>query len=336
MAESLKSKRIKFKKSGNQRKFILGAKNKLGLNYEQFSQKLGICARTLKDWEKEKFSMTFGAVNFICKRLNTKFPKDTEIMDKYWYAIKGAKKGGNATFRKYGIIGGNQEIRKEKWREWWDKEGKFKENIVIGKRKTIKKPIKSTELAEFVGIVLGDGGISKMQVAITLHRITDKEYSFFVRRLIKKLFNVSPGKYCHLNGLADSIVVSRRELVEFCVKKLGLKVGNKIKNQVDIPDWIKNNKKYRIACIRGLVDTDGSVYNHKYISGGKQYCYKKISFTSLSKPLAQSVYKFIKENDMNPSLYREKDVKLESRNDVSKYFSIFNSHNSKHLKRYKN
>lgn len=336
MAESLKSKRVKFIKTGDQGRFLLNAKNELDLSHDQFSRKLGVCSRTLRDWEKEKFNMSLGAVNFICKKLKIKIPKNIEILDNYWYVVKGAKKGGINNYKKYGVVGGDQKIRKEKWQEWWDKEGKFNKHSVIGKRMPIKKPRRSAELAEFVGIVLGDGGISEMQVTITLHRITDREYSFFVRKLIKKLFGVVPGEYCNLSALADSIVVSRKELVEFCVQGLGLKVGNKIKNQVDIPDWIKNNKKYFIACVRGLVDTDGSIYNHKYISGGKKYSYKKISFTSLSKPLARSVYAFLKENNINPGLYKEKDVKLESQADVARYFSIFGSHNPKHLKRYKN
>lgn len=334
MAESFKSSRIKFKKSGDQRKFILNAKNKLDLNYEQFSQKLGICSRTLRDWEKEKFNMPLSAMSFICKKLNIEFPKGIKIIDKYWYVAKGAKKGGMATFKKYGVIGGSQEIRKEKWREWWGREGKFKENIVIGKRKTIKKPKKSKDLAEFVGIMLGDGGISKMQIAITLHRITDRKYNFFIRKLIKKLFSVIPGKYCKLNSLADSIVVSRAELVDFCVNSLGLKIGNKVKQQVDIPLWIRKNKNFEIACVRGLVDTDGSVFTHRYKSKGKYYSYKKLSFTSLSKPIILSVYDILRKNGLNPRICRHKDVRLDSRTDMEKYFRIFGSSNHKHLKRY--
>lgn len=78
----------------------------------------------------------------------------------------------------------------------------------------------------------------------------------------------------------------------------GLKPGNKIKNQVSVPDWIKRDLKWIennqeewekiflplvIHCLRGLMDTDGSIYvnHHKK----KNYTSIAIQFTNGSKPL---------------------------------------------------
>jgi hypothetical protein len=88
--------------------------------------------------------------------------------------------------------------------------------------------------------------------------------------------------------------------------------------------------------VRGLVDTDGSVFDHKYISGGKSYSYKKLQFTSLSRPLARSVYGVLKDIGLNPTFYRGKDVKIENKADMKRYFEVIGSSNPKHLKRYKN
>lgn len=335
MVETFKCKRVKFNK-GAQRKFILAAKKKLGLNDQGISKVLNVCDRTIKDWEKEKFNISLRAVNIICKKTHQKFPKDIKILPPYWYVVRGAKRGGKTTFKRYGLIGGDPTSRKIKWRRWWEAEGKFQKHPIINVRLPINKPKKSQDLAELVGIILGDGGISARQLTITLHRYDDKEYGLFVIKLIKKLFGVTPAVYKNTNGLANNIVVSRTELINYCVKNLGLKIGNKVKQQVDIPKWIKNNKKFRIACVRGLVDTDGSIYNHRYSVRGKKYSYKKISFTSLSKRLARSVYGILKENGLNPGAYRNKDVRLESRDDVNMYFKVFNSHNPKHLNRYQN
>ena len=49
------------------------------------------------------------------------------------------------------------------------------------------------------------------------------------------------------------------KLINFLEDK-GFKPGNKIKNKLRIPSWIKNNRKFLKACLRGLYDTDGSVY----------------------------------------------------------------------------
>ena len=100
--------------------------------------------------------------------------------------------------------------------------------------------------------------------------------------------------------------------------------------------WIKRNKKFQIACVRGLIDTDGSVIIHKYGVNGKLYNYKKLQFTSLSRPLLLSVYKILKDLEVNPRLARQKEVWIDSKMSVKKYFDIVGSHNLKHLNRYRN
>ena len=106
--------------------------------------------------------------------------------------------------------------------------------------------------------------------------------------MINELFGVIP-KICKLNNAeAVKIAVNRKQLVDFC-QKIGLVKGNKVRQQIDIPQWIKNNKKFSIACIRGLIDTDGCFYTNSYYSHGKKYFYFKIAFTSASRPLINSV-----------------------------------------------
>ena len=61
--------------------------------------------------------------------------------------------------------------------------------------------------------------------------------------------------------------------------------GNKVKRQVSVPLWICENFKFRIACVRGLMDTDGGLYSHRYRSGEKLYEYLKLCFTNASYPL---------------------------------------------------
>ena len=183
--------------------------------------------------------------------------------------------------------------------------------------------------------MLGDGGITNTQISITLNRETDYDYIFYVKNLIKKLFDVEPGLRDDKKSLAKNIVVSRVELVDFC-KMIGLKIGNKVKQEVDMPRWIKQNRKFMIACVRGLVDTDGSIFEHKYRVAGKLYRYKKMDFASSSWPLLSSVYVALKKLGLKPRITRDKKkIRLESVEDVKKYFSIIGSSNPKHLKRYK-
>ena len=48
-------------------------------------------------------------------------------------------------------------------------------------------------------------------------------------------------------------------------KWLGWKAKNgpKYKQPIKIPAWIKRNKTYAINCLRGLIQTDGSIYHDR-------------------------------------------------------------------------
>lgn len=333
MAEQLKSKRVFFP-IGKQAGFLLQSKKDLECTWEVLAEICQTSVRNLNGWRHEKNSMTLSALEHICQRRKIALP-EVSIKDAYWYTTKGASAGGKAIVEKYGKVGGDETYRKKKWQEWWEKEGKFKPSKIT-EPLPFKKPKFSQELAEFVGIMLGDGGISEHQMTVTLHRVTDKEYSLFVRKLIKKLFGLKAGTYCDNKFLADSIVISRTNLVKYCIGELGLKKGNKVKQQVDIPNWIKENKRCSVACLRGLIDTDGCVILHKYLSKGKKYCYKKVSFTSRSKPLLLSASSILLGIGVRHRITKNGwDIRIEAREEVEKYFQTVGTSNPKHWKRYK-
>ena len=179
---------------------------------------------------------------------------------------------------------------------------------------------------------MGDGGISKYQIIITLHHIDDLEYSDFVAQLIKKLFKITPSINHSSKNSVNDITVSRKELVRY-LHELGLPIGNKIKQQFDIPEWIKCDTKFALACLRGLVDTDGCIFTHRYRAKGTWYAYKKLSFTSASRPLRQSVHTLLQKFGFHPRM-TDKDVRLDRAEDMKRYFSSVGSHNPKHLRRY--
>ena len=330
MAEKINSKRVVFLK-GKQRSFIDKILSKISI--EEAAKFCNLSERTIRDWRREKFLMGYKALRILCDKSHLSLPRDVKLKNRYWYVKKGASMGGKALIRKYGKVLSDPERRKKKWYEWWEKEGKYKSHTIFNLPKPIKKPNFSKKLAEFVGIVLGDGGISQYQVTITLHAIDDRAYGNFVVKLIQELFKIPIGIYPSGRDAVIDYVVSRIELVRF-LEKIGLKQGNKVKQQVDIPEWIKRNKEYRIACVRGLVDTDGSVFIHRYKVKGKEYAYKKLLFTSHSELLRQSVFKILSGLGTRVRLDNGHNVCIDSKVDVAKYFEIIGSHNPKHLNRY--
>lgn len=329
MLESYKYKRVVLPK-GAQQKFLQEVEAILGI--QQMSRVCRCSMRTIRDWRRERFRMSADALHHLATHAKLPIPQH-RVEYQYAHSSDAGRKGYRAVLAKHGYIPNNhEEARKKAWRTWWEITGSRRENSILSP-KAILRPEKSPELAEFIGILLGDGGLSEYQVSVFLHSVTDAEYSNFVIKKFEALFGVTPGIYDHKTQLVRSIVVSRVALVDY-LHTLGLPVGNKIKQHLDIPDWIKRNKEFLIPCIRGLIDTDGSVFTHQYKSGSSLYSYKKLSFTSSSSSLLFSVYDALKAFGMNPRIGSNHDVRLDSKDDMERYFRLIGSSNPKHLRRY--
>jgi len=331
MIESLKSDRAKFLCIGLQNEFILEARSKASV--VDIAKLCARSERTIRTWQNEKFLMSYESVEKISKTYYIKFPKVTRVSKSEQTRTAG-RIGGRRTIEKYGKVPVEESFRKRKRQQWWEEEGKYQKNSITSPR-SVSLPKQNILLAEFCGIVLGDGGITNYQVTITLNLKDDAEYAMFVISLCEKLFGFSPGIYIRKEDNTQTILLSRVEVVRFLTKHIGLIKGNKVKHQISIPDWIMSKKSYQVACLRGLVDTDGSIFTHRYIVNEKQYAYKKLSFASASEPLKSDVYKILKVLGMKPRLAGKFDVRLDSKADMSTYFNLVSSSNPKHLKRYK-
>jgi hypothetical protein len=324
--------RIRFP-GGKQKSFLDSAIARCG-SVIILAEFLAISPRTVRDWRREKFLMSYAAAINIGEAYDIPLPNDGVIEDEFWYVKKGARAGGLASFAKQGGQIGDPVVRKEKWLEWWERTGKANSHFPFHPL-PFTKPEKSEKLAEFIGIMMGDGGMTKAQATITLHHIDDLEYSDFVMSLIAELFGVTPTITHRPKESVNIIRISRVGIINH-LHELGLPIGNKIKQSFDIPIWIKENGKYMTNCIRGLVDTDGSIFTHTYFSSKKFYSYKKLSFASASPPLRESVLAFFRNSDLYARITRGIDVRIESKIGIQKYMNLIGTHNPKHLKRYLN
>lgn len=315
---------------GQQRVFIKAVEEKVPI--KEIARICACSERTIRDWRREKFLINMRCLSALSLRARIKKPEGVKTRHRYSHVRRAGIAGAHALIKKYGRVPVNESFRKRQWEKWWKKNGRYRVQAPQFYAKTIHKPQKSFELAEFIGTMMGDGGLSKYQACITLHHIDDRQYIDFVAKRIKKLFRIKPSLYHTPKDSVYNIVVSRLEIVKY-LHSLGLPIGNKVKQEFDMPAWIKRNKEFSIACVRGLVDTDGSVFTHSYKVKGKWYHYKKLSFCSRSQPLQYSVAKFLADIGMHPRISGY-DVRLDSIADMKKYFAIIGSSNPKHLKRY--
>lgn len=227
---------------------------------------------------------------------------------------EGRARGGKTTIRKF-----NQNPRLAK-----------KLGFII--RKKINYPQKGINLAELFGVILGDGGLpGNHQLIISFNNKTDREYSLYLNSLLQRLFHVNGNILYRKGNNGADIVVSSSNLVDFLLRE-GLCSGNKVKNQVGIPAWIRRKPEYEKACLRGLMDTDGSFYCHKYISGGRKYKYLKLCFTNCSKPILKFVFDVLRDLDYQAYLDGN-HVSIYSVGGIKRYFKEIGTNNQKHLKK---
>lgn len=193
----------------------------------------------------------------------------------------------------------------------------------LKKRTDVKIPNKySEDLAEFFGIMFGDGHISHFQVVVSLGN-KEKRYARYVRLLIKKIFKTNVKISLRNNGYRD-VYLGSVDITSWLLKK-GL-VHNKVKSQVDVPLWIFQKNNFMKRFLRGFFDTDGSVYKLKY---GIQ-----MSFCNRSLPLLKSLQFMLKKLEYNPSCISLYNMYLTRRLDVKRFFEEVKPSNPKHVSRY--
>lgn len=156
----------------------------------------------------------------------------------------------------------------------------------------------------------------------------DKEYlENYVKPIIERLFDINVSVRYFKNQKAIYIESHSRKLVSFLEKK-EFPPGNKINNKLRIPNWVKQNKDYLRACLRGLYDTDGSVYKITN-QNSHQFC-----FTNYNQGLLNDVRNGLLSLGINCSrISKEKDIYITKKEELRKFLKLIGFTNDRHLKK---
>ena len=197
-------------------------------------------------------------------------------------------------------------------------------------RKSVTRPDASEELAEFFGIMMGDGGIgSSWQATITVNAEADKAYIPFLQNLCSRLFGYTPSVSRRKNAKAAVLRISSASIVDFLIER-GLPQGDKLRQGLRIPAWILLNPEFRKACVRGLVDTDGCLYIHRHTVAGKLFRNIGMCFCSYSPELIKQVAKIFEEFGIIPHISnRGRSIYLYKASAVAEYLEIFGTSNER-------
>jgi DNA-binding transcriptional regulator WhiA len=160
-------------------------------------------------------------------------------------------------------------------------------------------------LAYIIGVSLGDGNLSNPNGRTIRLRITcDNKYPEIKREIIESLQTLLPNNrvslvssdkdtYCNISVYSNKL----KDMIPWSVGK-----GSKFEQQATVPDWIKADEKLTCHCLRGLIQTDGSIY----LDRG----YRMINFTNNIQPLAHDVKNMMEALGYKPKLYKAKQKSI--------------------------
>ncbi len=201
------------------------------------------------------------------------------------------------------------------------------------------------KLAEFVGALLGDGCIgiyncraknkTKIQhrVKITSHSIDDREYVNYLFDLIKNIFDIEPLIRKKKNEKTIELLIFKKDILNFLVEKLGLKLAPKWK-RAKIPEIYINNK-LELKVLRGYFDTDGSVV----LTNNNNTLYPRLEMKISPAPMQKQFIEILKRNNFHFGAYEigkgKVRVQLNGKIQLNKWVKKVGFSNSKHIKKSK-
>ena len=148
------------------------------------------------------------------------------------------------------------------------------------------------QLAELVGIIIGDGNIyynpsvRKYYFEITGNKL-EKDYFSYISDLVFQILKKRPS--ISIRGRGLRLRLYSKEFVEYLIYNLNMPYGAQKGKRVKIPD-IFNNWNLIKYCIKGITDTDGSLFLSKK---GNNLKYPCIEIVTTSKPLAYQLKKLL-------------------------------------------
>lgn len=290
--------RIKLDK-GKQRELILEAKG--NKTWKEISKILRINEQYLyRELMNEKRLMSDRIYNQLCNLVNKDFDRFIlEKLDDNW----GRSKGG------LNSLGSTKQLPEIKLDE---------------------------KLAEFVGAVLGDGhlesnkkkGVYHIRIAGDL--IKDKDYHInHLKNLVREIFNLNSVEIKRPETNERFLDIYSKKLIEFFVS-MGIKPGNKIKNQSTIPVWIWKTNEFIKSCLKGLIDTDGSIFR----MSNKNPNLIRINFTNHNSTLLNDTRKLFLVLGFNPSkIINNRQFYISRQEEIKKYLKNIGFSNKKHRNR---
>ncbi len=208
------------------------------------------------------------------------------------------------------------------------------------------------DLAEVAGTLIGDGSLSRFvatsenrlrhQIAFTGSADELSYYANFVQPVIIKYFGVRGRLFIrkYKSGESTRYYIFSRKVFEF-FNHLGIPYGKK-SHIVFIPDRIFEDKELLRSCLRGLWDTDGTVYR-RYTKQYKNHAvwyskYLTLEFKTASEQMVKDMKRAfdlfgIKSNKILKNKLNIFVFRVNTQSEIQKFLDVIGFRNSHHLNR---
>ena len=238
-------------------------------------------------------------------------------MNKFW----GASKGGKATISKTSKNALNKKMKFVR---------KFKHIKIVKIRQ-------NRTFCEFYGAIMGDGclseymvreGYKKYVIILTTDRKRDWDYIRYLKSLVEKEFGIDAYIRDDIKHNVTRLEIRNKSLFDG-MKRIGFPIGEKgrnlkIPNKLLILPW-----KVKKFIVRGLFDTDGSIFGKK----NEGYKYPYICITSISSVLLNQLYLILRKQGY-PCYISSDDLLIKGIKNTKKWMSDIGTSNPKHKFKY--
>ena len=184
---------------------------------------------------------------------------------------------------------------------------------------TYKTNMDKDDLAYIIGIAMGDGNLSNPNGrAVRLRVSCDSRYKNLIDNIISSIQKILPdnkvSKVIRGDNCIDISCYSNKleNLLGWSAKG-----GSKEKQKITVPIWIKNSKQISKSCLKGLFETDGSIYTDRN--------YLMANFVTILPTLASDVMEMVSNLGFKPNIQtrKEKNGKIKHTIRISKNVDKF-------------
>lgn len=192
------------------------------------------------------------------------------------------------------------------WREQMKQEGKIRSRYPELRR--------DENLAELIGVVLGDGHIRKFPRTEELSIFSNSNNQGFIKRyagLVEEIFSKKPAITRHGGDGCTRIRIYQKNIQS----RIGVPYSPRGKRKIGIPKWISTNDKNIVRYLRGLYEAEGSYSVHE-----PTYTHKML-FSNRNQSMLKNVFRLVKKLGFHPHMGKCQ-VQISRKEEVVRFLSL--------------